>query len=176
MARIAILGIGNVLMGDDAVGPHLVKLLEAGYEFPPDVAVIEGGTPGLDLTVFLDGLESLLVVDSVHAKAPPGEVRVYDKAALLEKSPVLAMSPHEPGLREALLTMEFTGGGPREVRLVGVVPEQVTTGVALSAAVRGALPRLLEAVLAQLRELGGDARRKARPDDPDLWWERRPGS
>ena len=49
MARVAVIGIGNVLMGDDAAGPTAVKLLEAGWEFSPEVEVIEGGTPGLDI-------------------------------------------------------------------------------------------------------------------------------
>ncbi len=174
--RIVVLGIGNVLMGDDAIGPHAVKVLEAGWEFPPEVAVIEAGTPGLDLTVFLHGVEAAVVVDAVHAKgAAPGEIRRYDREALLAGSPVLAMSPHEPGLREALLTMEFTGGGPRQARLVGVVPAGVETGAGLSAAVRAAVPALVEAVLAELASLGARPRRRQHPAEPDLWWERRGG-
>lgn len=171
--RIVVLGIGNVLMGDDAVGPHVVKLLEAGWEFPPEVAVVEAGTPGLDLTVFLHGVEAALVVDAVHARgAAPGEVRRYDREALLAGSPVLAMSPHEPGLREALLTLDFTGGGPRQVRLLGVVPAVVDAGAGLSATVRAAVPSLLEAVLAELASLGAAPRRREPPSEPDLWWER----
>lgn len=174
--RIVVLGIGNVLMGDDAAGPHALKLLEAGFEFPAEVAVVEAGTPGLDLTVFLHGVEAALVVDAVHAKgAAPGEIRRYDREAILKGSPVLAMSPHEPGLREALLTMEFGGGGPREVRLLGVVPAGVETGAGLSEPVRAALPRLVEAVVAELTALGAPPRRRARPSQPDLWWERREG-
>jgi hydrogenase maturation protease len=172
--RLLVLGIGNVLTGDDAVGPHVVELLDAGWELPPDVAVVEAGTPGLDLTVFLHGVEAVLVVDAVRAQgAAPGEIRRYQREALLARPPVPALSPHEPGLREALLTMEFGGGGPREVRLLGVVPAQVETGAGLSEAVRAAVPRLLEAVLAELASLGALPRKRARPREPDLWWERR---
>ena len=174
MARIAVLGIGNILMGDDAAGPHVVEVLEAAYAFPPDVAVIEAGTPGLDLTSVLHGVETLLVVDSVHAKAPPGTIRVYDRAKLLERSPALAMSPHEPGLREALLTMDFHGGGPREVWLVGVVPGQVRTGIGLTPEVRAAIPRLVDEVVARLAALGAAPIARDPPGVPDLWWEQRP--
>jgi hydrogenase maturation protease len=172
MPRIAILGIGNVLMGDDAFGPHVIKLLEARYRFPEHVAVVEAGTPGLDLTVHLDGLEALVVVDTLEAAAAPGEIRVLDKTELLEKRPVQAMNLHEPGLREALLTLEFSGGGPREVRLVGIVPERVDTGVGLSPAVRAGVPRALAEALAQLTELGVEPERRDPPAEPDLWWER----
>lgn len=172
--RLLVLGIGNVLMGDDAVGPHALKLLEAGWEFSPEVAMVEAGTPGLDLTVFLHGVETALVVDAVHAEgAAPGEIRRCGREALLAGSTGPAMSPHEPGLREALLTLEVGGGGPREVRLLGVVPLRVETGVGLSEPVRAALPRLVDAVLAELGALGVAFRKRARPLDPDLWWERR---
>ena len=46
MAKIAVIGIGNVLAGDDAVGPHVVRVLEAHYELPDGVQVIDAGTPG----------------------------------------------------------------------------------------------------------------------------------
>ena len=37
MARIGVFGIGNVLMGDDAVGPYAVRVFEAQYEVPDEV-------------------------------------------------------------------------------------------------------------------------------------------
>ncbi|HET6922630.1 MAG TPA: hydrogenase maturation protease [Anaeromyxobacteraceae bacterium] len=174
--RILVLGIGNVLMGDDGVGPHAVKLLEAGWELPPGVAVVEAGTPGLDLTAFLHGVDAAVVVDAVRARgAAPGEIRRYPREALLAGSPLPATSPHEPGLREALLTMEFAGEGPREVRLLGVVPARVEAGAGLSEAVRAAVPGLVEAVVAELASLGAAPRGRDRPSEPDLWWERRGG-
>jgi hydrogenase maturation protease len=78
--RIAVIGIGNVLTGDDAVGPHVVRVVEARYALPADVQVIDAGTPGYDLTAFLVGLDAAILVDAVKAKAAPGELRVYEKA------------------------------------------------------------------------------------------------
>jgi hydrogenase maturation protease len=177
MSRIAIIGIGNVLTGDDAVGPTVVRLLEAQWELPPDVQVVDAGTPGLDLTAYLAGLDALLIVDAVKTrKAAPGEVRLYDKRELVERPPVMSISPHEPGVREALLNAEFMGVSPRVVKLVGVVPAQVETGIALSDAVREALPRAVAAVVAELRALGVEPRPRVPPLAPDLWWERKPGA
>jgi hydrogenase maturation protease len=171
---VGVLGIGNVLMGDDALGPYVVKLLEARYELPAGVEVLELGTPGADLSLHLEGLESAVVVDVVRGRGAAGEVRLLDKAALLARGPVLQASPHEPGLREALFALEFRGGGPREVRLVGVVPESVELEVGLSPSARGALEPALAEVLRQLAALGVVARERVPPRAPDVWWERTP--
>ncbi len=176
MPRIAVIGIGNVLTGDDAVGPTVVRLFEAAHELPPGVEVVDAGTPGLDLTAYLAGLDAIVLVDAVKANGAPGELRVYSKAELLRKAPIVATSPHEPGVREALLHAEFQGVAPPVARLVGIVPEQVETGIRLSAAVRAALPRAVEQVAAELAALGAPARRRDPPLAPDLWWEKAPGA
>ena len=134
--RAAIIGIGNVLAEDDAVGPHVVRVVEARWTLPPGVAALDAGTPGYDLTAFLAGLDAVVLVDAVRAAGSPGEIRTFDKAALLEKPPILAVSPHEPGVREALLNAEFMGVIPPAVRLVGVIPARTGSGIGLSDAVR----------------------------------------
>ena len=49
MPTTYVLGLGNVLMGDDGFGPAVVQAFEAEYVVGPDVSVIDLGTPGLDL-------------------------------------------------------------------------------------------------------------------------------
>ena len=174
--RISVIGIGNVLAGDDAVGPHVVKVLEARFELPEGVQVIDAGTPGYDLTAFLAGQDAAVLVDAVKARGAPGEVRIFDKAALLEKKPILALSPHEPGVREAILNADFMGVTPPVVKLVGVIPADAgaETGIRLSPEVRAAVPAAVEAVSRELAALGVALRERTPPREPDLWWERRP--
>jgi hydrogenase maturation protease len=174
VAHVAIIGIGNVLTGDDAVGPYVVRVIEARYDLPASVQVIDAGTPGYDLTAFLAGLDAAILVDSVKAKGAPGEVRVYDRAELVKRPAVLAMSPHEPGVREALLNADFMGVTPAVVRLVGVIPASTESGIGLSPAVRAAIPAAVERVAAELRTLGVAVRERVPPREPDLWWERKP--
>jgi hydrogenase maturation protease len=173
--RITIIGIGNVLAGDDAVGPHVVRTVEALYDLPECVQVIDAGTPGYDLTAFLVGQDAVVLVDAVKAKGAPGEVRTFDKAALLEKKPILAISPHEPGVREALLNADFMGVTPSVVRLVGVIPGATGTGIGLSDAVRASVPAAVAQVAAELAAIGVPLQERAEPRAPDLWWERTPG-
>jgi hydrogenase maturation protease len=176
VARVAIIGIGNVLTGDDAVGPYVVRVVEARYDLPDSVQVIDAGTPGYDLTAFLVGLDAALLVDSVKAKGAPGELRVYDRAELVKRPAVLAMSPHEPGVREALLNADFMGVTPPVVRLVGIIPAATESGIGLSPPVRDAIPAAVARVADELRALGIEVKERAPAREPDLWWERKPGA
>lgn len=172
MGRIGVVGIGNVLMGDDALGAHVVKRLEAAYAIPEDVAVVEAGTPGAALPGILEGFDTVIVVDTVKVRGAPGELHLLDKARLLSRDPVLPMSPHEPGLREALFAMEFQGTTPRDVLLVGVIPERVAMEVGLSGPVQEAVARAVAEVVRQLDARGVTLRPRVPPAAPDLWWER----
>jgi hydrogenase maturation protease len=172
---IAVIGIGNVLTGDDAVGPTVVRMLEAAYEAPDGLLLLDAGTPGLDLTAYLADLEAVILVDAVRAGGAPGELRVYGLEELLARAPALATSPHEPGVREALLHAQFMGVSPRVVRLVGVIPSGVETGIGLSAPVRAAVPAALARVRDELAALGVPLRERVPPRPPDLWWERPAG-
>lgn len=172
MARILVAGIGNVLNGDDGLGPYTVRMLEATWEMPAEVELLDAGTPGADLVSLLTGVESAIVVDAVNARGMPGELRRYDKAEILRGSPRPALSPHEPGLREALMTMDFRGGGPENVALWGAIPECMDQKTGLSASVRAAVGNLMDAVVEELRRLGAEPRRRPHPLDPEIWWER----
>jgi len=172
--RVGVIGLGNVLMGDDAFGPWVVETLLAGHAFPEDVSVLDLGTPGLDLLPHVTDVEALVLVDTVRTDAPPGAIRLYRREDLLRHAPQPRLSPHDPGVKEALLTAEFEGRGPREVLLVGAVPADTSMGVRLSPPLREAVPVAVDAVLAELRRLGRGAVPRDLPGRPDIWWEAEP--
>jgi len=138
------------------------------------VSVIDAGTPGLDLTPFIAGLDALIVIDAVRASGAPGELRAYRRAELLEKPPPQRLSPHDPGLKECLLALELIGQSPAEVLLVGAIAGRLDTSLGLSEAVRAGLPQVEAAVLAELARLGVPARPKGIATAPNLWWEKEP--
>jgi len=168
----SVLGLGNVLMGDDAVGPYVIQVLEAGYSFPETVRVLELGTPGLDLVPYLCGVDAVIVVDTLVSDASPGTVRLYRRDELLEHAPQPRLSPHDPSLKEALLTAEFSGEAPGEFLLVGVVPQGTAVGTGLSEAARVALEPAVAAVVSELQRLGHQVDRRSEPLEMDIWWER----
>jgi hydrogenase maturation protease len=170
---VAVIGLGNVLMGDDAFGPYVVRVLQARYAFPAGVEVAELGTPGLDLTPYLAGLDALVVVDTVKSSGAPGDLRLYRKAEILRQPPAPRLSPHDPSLKNALLTAEFAGYGPAEVLLVGAIPESVAMGVELRPRMRVAVDAAVAEVLRELARLGLATQPAARPRPADIWWEHR---
>ena len=169
--RSAVLGLGNVLAGDDALGPWVIQQLLSAWDFPPDVRVQDLGTPGLDLHPYLADCEHVILVDVVRSDGAPGELRLYDRDQILAHPPGIRTSPHAPGVKEALLALEFADSGPQEVLLVGVIPGQVASKVGLSPAVRAAVDLAVDAVVTELNRVGHAPTRRADPVPPDIWWE-----
>jgi hydrogenase maturation protease len=165
-----VLGLGNVLMGDDGFGPAVVRAFEAAYEAGPNVQLFDLGTPGLDLTPWLADVDRVIIVDTIKAALAPGSMRFYDKRDLLRHVPVTRVGPHDPGLGETLRTLELAGRAPQHVTLVGVVPDRVAMGLDLTDAVRGAVGCAVDVIAAALRQSGFTVTRRdaTRPDAP--WW------
>jgi hydrogenase maturation protease len=174
--KIAVMSLGNVLMGDDALGPTVIAHLRAGYDFPAEVEIEDLGTPGLDLHPHLAGHDALILVDVVKSKGGPGELRQYRKDEILKHPPQPRVSPHDPGLKEALLGLQFAGDDPQEVLLVGVIPGKIPhLEVGLTPEVAAAVPVAMAAILDELERLGCPAAARANPGEPDLWWEKHAG-
>jgi len=167
---IRVLGLGNVLMGDDGFGPFAVRVLEATYETPDGVEFVDVGTPGLDLTPYLLGMEAVIFVDTVKSAGHAGELRIYDRSDILRHPPQTRTGGHDPALKEALLTVDAVGNGPKDVTLVGVIPAWVATGVTLSPPVETAIGPAIAAIGQTLAALGVTLKRRKHPRVPDIWW------
>ena len=170
MKKVLIGGIGNVLLGDDAVGPYVVRLLESQYSFGEDVATADLGTPALDLTHQIVGLRALILVDAISNDDAPGTVVLYRKQDILSAAPNQRLDPHSPALSECLLAAELLGASPEHVLLVGIVGEQYKPGKPFSEPVRQSLGRAVQVIIQELERLGFTSREKTCPDEPDIWW------
>lgn len=84
------------------------------------------------------------------------------------------MSPHDPGLKETLTTAALAGRAPRDLVLVGIIPERVHARRGLSALVRAALPDAAAEVLRQLALRGFTVPVRPFPGRIEFWWEAQP--
>ena len=169
--RTLVLGMGCILMRDDGVGPSALAAFEALYDVPAEVELLDIGTPGPELAHIIGGYDALIVFDALRVQSPPGTVRCLTRSEILA-APLLnpRLSPHDPGLREALLSAEFFGSAPREVLLIGVVPHEIELGTELSPEVAAALPRAAEAAAIELCRLGVGAAPRLEPAAAAVWW------
>ncbi len=171
MKAIRILALGNVLIGDDAVGPYLLAALHAHYHFPADVDLVDAGTPGFDLLPMIEDVHTLLLLDSVTGPGPPGSISVSNRDEIIGSSLPHRRGPHDPSLRAVLLEAQMRGIGPQRVYLIGVVPESTHAGTQLTPVVRAAVPAAEAVVVQQLKNLGINPQPKTPPEQVCAWWE-----
>ena len=153
MGQTVVLGLGNILLGDEGVGVRVVERLLERYAFPPDVKVLDGGTLGLDLMPYVEAADHLLVIDALDVGAEPGTI------ARLEGDEIPAflsikISPHQMGLSDLLSVARLTGTYPQDVVLWGVQPAVIDVGLDLSPIVADELETLADRVLEEMRRWG----------------------
>ena len=149
--KTAVYGIGNILLGDDGIGPAVVAYLASNHMLPGDITLEDLGTPSLDLPNYMTGFDRIIFIDAVAADgAPPGTIRLYSRDEIVATPPGIRISPHEPTINDALIVLDFAGGGPKDVVLVGIVPQTLEGGMTLSLAVAEAVPRAAKAVMAEV--------------------------
>ena len=153
MGQILILGLGNILLKDEGVGVRVVERLLERYELPERVQALDGGSRGLALLNFLEGVSKLLIVDAVQAGEEPGTlIRLEGDEIPAFLSP--KVSPHQEGLADLLFAAKVVGLYPEEVVLWGVEPAEIETGLELTPLIASKVDELIEKVLEELRRWG----------------------
>jgi len=151
--KTLIIGVGNLLLSDEGVGIHAAQRLIREYHLPEEVLVLDGGTLGLDLLYYLEGIENLLIIDAVLMNKEPGTLlRMVDEEVPSYMS--FKMSPHHIGIPDMLFAAKLKGLYPPNVVLLGVQPGVVDIGLDLSEPVANQVDTLLEQVIEQLEHWG----------------------
>lgn len=175
MKTVLIGGMGNVLLGDDGFGPYVIQLLESRYSFSEGVQIVDLGTPALDLTHRISGLDVVILVDCIASdEHKPGTVLVYDKADLFSMVPTQRLDPHSPALSECLLAAEMLGAVPKHVTLLGTIGESFEPGRNLSSAITVSAEKVIEAILRELERQGVAFTEKPHDTEPRIWWQQDP--
>ena len=146
-------GVGNLLLSDEGAGLRVVERLVTTHDLPDQVTVLDGGTLGLDLLHYLDGVDDLLIIDAVEMGEQPGTIlRMEDDEVPSFLS--LKMSPHQIGIPDMLFAARLRDLYPSNVVLWGVQPGLLDLGLELSPPVAAQIDVLVENVLEQLRRWG----------------------
>ena len=151
--NVLVLGAGNILLSDEAIGVRVVEALQQRHRLPEGVEVLDGGTCGMDLLDVIADRDHLILVDAVDTGSPPGTiVRLKDDeipAVFRTKS-----SPHQLGLQDVLALLRLLDSAPAHVTVIGVQPASLKLGLELTPLIAARLDAMVEMVADELAALG----------------------
>jgi hydrogenase maturation protease len=146
--KTVVLGIGNILLGDEGVGVQAARYLQAEYPELQNVEVLDGGTLSFTLAGPIETANWLIVVDAAELQSAPGTVRLYegsemDRFVMGKKK----SSVHEVSLADLLVVAHLTGHVPRRRALIGIQPGIIDWSDSLTEPVKQAIPIACEHAL-----------------------------
>ena len=141
---ILVLGIGNLLWADEGFGVRAVRALDASWQFPDRVRLVDGGTQGLALLPYVRAASSLLIFDAVDFELPPGEVCVIHGDGVPRYMGAKKVSMHQTGFQEVLAAAQMLRDYPKQMALIGVQPAVLDDyGGGLTPEISKCLPRVV---------------------------------
>jgi hydrogenase maturation protease len=144
-STIRIIGLGNELRGDDAVG--LMAARRIRQEVGDRVEVIEAEMAGVDLIELMKGTRSVLLIDAARSGQAPGTIHRLDASAGPIGGQIFPRSSHALGTVDALELARAMRVLPATVIVYGVEVESTEAGVPLSPVVVKVLEQLVDQVL-----------------------------
>ncbi len=150
---VLVLGLGNVLLGDDGLGTAAVARIERDFCIPEGVRLADGGTLGLSLLELIAEAEHVILVDAIRADSPAGTLVRLDGADVSDAVRD-RLSPHQIGVADLLDAARLIDSYPTTLTLLGLVPDTIDLSVIRSNAVDGRLDELVAAVVREVQSLG----------------------
>ena len=148
--KTLVLGLGNVLMGDEGVGVKSIEFMQ-DQTFPEHVRLLDGGTGGFHLLSLFQEYDRFIIIDATIGRKNPGEVNVL-KPRFASDFPK-SLTSHDIGLRDLMQSAELLGDLP-DIHLITVnIEECRTVKIGLSEAMEEKLPEVHKTVLKILEEL-----------------------
>ena len=154
--KILVLGIGNLLFGDEGIGVHFIDYMGEKYSFDGDhqVDIIDGGTLAQRLIPIIVEYDKLIIIDTINAPGvKAGEVYFFDFDAVPDAVDWQG-SAHEVEMLQTLTMMDLVGDRPQTM-IMGVVPTVIeATEFSLSQGVADAVTLMENTLVAYLNDLG----------------------
>lgn len=164
--KILLLGIGNLLFGDEGIGVHFINYMGQKYRFEgqPQIDLLDGGTLAQRLIPIMVEYDHVIIVDTINAPGvQAGEVYFFDFDAVPDAVDWQG-SAHEVEMLQTLNMMDLAGDRPPTM-IIGVVPTVIeATEFSLSEGVAAAIPLMENTLIDHLKTLGIDAVKKMEVD------------
>ena len=160
--KILVLGIGNLLFGDEGIGVHFIKYMGEKYNFEGEhqLDIVDGGTLAQRLIPIIVEYDRVIIIDTINAPGvKAGEVYFFDFDAVPDTVDWQG-SAHEVEMLQTLNMMNLAGDRPPTM-IMGVVPTIIeATEFSLSEGVSNAVPLMEMTLVSHLKTIGITAVKK----------------
>ena len=148
-ANYKIIGFGNIYMSDDGIGIRIIEeLRKANFsDIFDNVAIIDGGTSGIDLICTLQESDKVIIVDALDAGQNIGEIVKFKLNEVSEFSgrKIKSFSLHGLDLGEVFNLMKSLNIRP-DITIIGIKPKLVDYGEKLSPEIEKKIPEILSRI------------------------------
>lgn len=143
--RVRVIGLGNVLLGDEGVGVHAVRLLrDKGSLGKPGIDLLDGETAGLLLLPAFEEADRVVIIDATADGATPGTITELRPRFAAEYPRTL--SAHDVGLRDLMTSLQVLGAWPDITLFAVSIHWPQPLSLEMTPAVRACLPDLVARV------------------------------
>ena len=154
--KILLLGIGNLLFGDEGIGVHFINYMGEKYSFEGEhqLDIIDGGTLAQRLIPIMVEYDEIIIIDTINASGvKAGEVYFFDFDRIPDAVDWQG-SAHEVEMLQTINMMDLAGDRPKTM-IMGVVPTVIeATEFSLSKGIIDAVPLMEKTLLEYLEGLG----------------------
>jgi hydrogenase maturation protease len=153
---VVVIGCGNLLRGDDAVGPILIRRLWEQGVPSSGVLLVDGGTAGMDVAFKMRGARKVVIVDASSTGSPPGTVFLVPASEVENPPPLEGLHTHSFRWDHALAFGRWLLGDeyPHDVTVLLIEAADVSFGAELTPAVAEAMDKVAGMVRAMWEQAG----------------------
>lgn len=145
--RLLIIGLGNLLLGDDGAGIHIINELKK-YDLSEEIDVTDGGTAGVDLIDILSSYRKVIVIDAVMDKGDkPSGIKLFSTDDLLFREDDSDYSLHDMELTSVLSLMKTLDVAIPDIKIIGIPAAAITPGIGLSKECERLVPEAVELIM-----------------------------
>jgi len=150
-SKIAVIGIGNLLLMDEGIGVHTINELEK-HDLPESIEIYDGGTGGFKLIDLMHGAARVILIDAVETGKAPGTVTIFSAEEVRSIYNKKKYSLHDTDLMEIIKMTEMLGNPPM-IEIVGIQPKTINYGTILSKELAGSMSNIVNSVLKRIEEV-----------------------
>jgi hydrogenase maturation protease len=148
--KVVVLGVGNLLLGDEGVGVHLIRELDQEELDYVNLKLIDGGTSP-EISALVEGADKVIIIDAVKGGGEPGTIYRLDIGEIAMDSP-MRLSLHQMNILDSLRMLDLIGKRPRSVVVIGIEPKNLDLGLDLSPEIEAKMAELKKLVIREIKE------------------------